>query len=51
MYLLGKINNFMQFEAPNKCTDVKFRFYQSEKLCHCRGGTEPFVVNFKFLPR
>ena len=37
MCLLGKNNNFMQFEAPNKCIDVKFGFQKSEKLCHCRG--------------
>ena len=35
VYLLGKNNNFPQFEAPNKCTDVKLRFWKSEKLGHC----------------
>ena len=46
MCLLGKNNNIMQFEAPNKCIDVKFGFRKFEKLCHCRGGAETFIVNF-----
>ena len=46
MCLLGKNNNFMQFEASNKCTDIKFWFWKFEKLGHYRGGSETFVVNF-----
>ena len=44
--LLGKNNNFMQFEAPNKYMDVNFGFWKSEKLCHCRGGSKTFVIFF-----